>query len=256
MPSVSQKTGKYIPLRTTDESLSSEPEKDVEASSDSSFHDTRWKARWVSTAIASCITVAILLAISILGYLQTHNHASTSTASSPCQNPTMLQEWRSLSEDQQHYYINAALCLRNTPSKLHNDMALYEDFPFLHDVVGDYAHETAGFLTWHRYFIHLYESSLRDECGYKGSCFWIRYWDWSLDWKDLTRSPVFQNSPGFGGDSHFNSTPSAKAIVGGDRCVDDGPWAGMTVHWWTQSTPPHCLSRGFQDVTPMNDMGR
>lgn len=30
------------------------------------------------------------------------------------------------------------------------------------------AHETAAFLTWHRYFVHLYESILRDECDYKG----------------------------------------------------------------------------------------
>ena len=31
------------------------------------------------------------------------------------------------------------------------------------------AHGTAAFLTWHRYFIHLYESLLIDTCNYKGS---------------------------------------------------------------------------------------
>lgn len=85
--------------------------------------------------------------------------------------------------------------------------------------------------------------------------FGYRYWDWSLDWKDLSRSPVFHNASGFGGDSHPNSIISEEPIVGGDRCLDNGPWAGLVVHWWTQNAPPHCLSRGFKDVTPINDMG-
>jgi tyrosinase len=97
----------------------------------------------------------------------------------------MRHEWRNLSREQQHDYINAAQCLQHTPSKLHTGMSLYDDFPFLHDVVGDYgmyrhfsiscqltvfyaAHETAAFLTWHRYFIHLYEVTLKERCGYTG----------------------------------------------------------------------------------------
>jgi tyrosinase len=97
----------------------------------------------------------------------------------------MRHEWRNLSMEQQHDYINAAQCLQHIPSKLHTGMSLYDDFPFLHDVVGDYgmyrhfsiscqlivfyvAHETAAFLTWHRYFIHLYEVMLKEKCGYTG----------------------------------------------------------------------------------------
>lgn len=30
-------------------------------------------------------------------------------------------------------------------------------------------HYTATFLTWHRYYIHLFEEALRDECGYQGN---------------------------------------------------------------------------------------
>lgn len=71
----------------------------------------------------------------------------------------------------------------------------------------------------------------------------------------MHNSPVFRDAPGFGGNSHPKSPASEEAIVGGDRCIDDGPWAGMVVHWWTQSAPPHCLSRGFEDVIPMNGMG-
>lgn len=30
------------------------------------------------------------------------------------------------------------------------------------------AHDAAPFLPWHRYFIHLYELALREDCGYNG----------------------------------------------------------------------------------------
>ncbi|KAH6721421.1 hypothetical protein BKA61DRAFT_568007 [Leptodontidium sp. MPI-SDFR-AT-0119] len=153
----------------------------------------------------------------------------------------MRQEWSSLSKDKQHDYINAALCLRNTPSKLHLELLYMRIF------------RSSMMLLEITILCSLYESSLRSECGYKGS---VPYWDWSLDWKYLSQSPVFQNSPGFGYGGNLNSAPSKEAIVGGDGCVVEGPWAGMIVHWWTQSAPPYCLSRGFQDVKPMNEMGR
>ncbi|KAH8812840.1 hypothetical protein F5884DRAFT_786519 [Xylogone sp. PMI_703] len=178
---------------------------------------------------------------------------TVSTGSSSCRNPKRRHEWRTLSTKQQYEYLNALKCLQSVPSKLHPGMTLYDDFPFLHDVVGDYAHETAAFLTWHRYFIHLFERELKDKCGYTGG---LTYWDWTLDWEDLSRSPIFKSSPGFGGNSNPNSEPSKVAIVGGDRCLQDGPFAGTTVHWWTQEGQSHCLSRGFQDVVPIEEMGK
>lgn len=30
-------------------------------------------------------------------------------------------------------------------------------------------HYTGTFLSWHRYFIYLFEQALRDECGYQGN---------------------------------------------------------------------------------------
>lgn len=30
------------------------------------------------------------------------------------------------------------------------------------------AHDTAAFLPWHRYFIHVYEKALREQCAYSG----------------------------------------------------------------------------------------
>jgi tyrosinase len=58
--------------------------------------------------------------------------------SSSCQNPKLRQEWRTLSTEQQDDYINAVRCLQHIPSKLHPGMSLYDDFPFVHDVLGEY----------------------------------------------------------------------------------------------------------------------
>jgi tyrosinase len=81
-----------------------------------------------------------------------------------------------------------------------------------------------------------------------------RYWDWSLDSDNLSKSPIFQSSPGLGGDSHPSTSPSKVAIVGGDRCLKDGPFSDVVVHFWSQKGEPHCLSRGFEDVVPISQL--
>jgi tyrosinase len=70
----------------------------------------------------------------------------------------------------------------------------------------------------------------------------------------LSKSPVFDSS-GFGGDSKPHSAPSEEPIVGGDRCLREGPFADVVVHWWTKQGEAHCLSRGFQDVVPISKIG-
>lgn len=45
---------------------------------------------------------------------------------------------------------------------------------------------TGNFLYWHRYFIHTFETALRDECGYDG---YLPYWNWGKSALDLKNSP-------------------------------------------------------------------
>lgn len=56
-----------------------------------------------------------------------------------------------------------------------------------------------------RWFIHLFDISLRDNCGYRGP---TPYWDWSRDHADLFHSPIFEDSPeyGLGGTGDCDST--------------------------------------------------
>jgi tyrosinase len=102
-----------------------------------------------------------------------------------------------------------------------------------------YSHESALFLVWHRYFIHIYEKALKEQCNYSGH---LTYWDWTLDWENVTQSPVWDNDLGFGGNG-VAIPDSPTAISGG--CVADGPFAGLQVQYYNETYGPHCLSRGF-----------
>lgn len=104
----------------------------------------------------------------------------------------------------------------------------------------------AQFLPWHRYFIHLYKTSLQDECGYRGS---MPYWDWTIDSKDMSKSPIFSKDKirGFGGNGvrggFVNSgRPNPLTI-----CVLDRAFNNLTVQYYDQTSRPHCLNRGFND---------
>ena len=82
-----------------------------------------------------------------------------------------------------------------------------------------------------------------------------RYWDWTLDWEHPTAAPVFDANHGFGGDSSPDTGASREVIVGEDRCVVDGPFAGIVVHWYGAQDYPHCLSRGFHDKVEFDEIG-
>ena len=86
-----------------------------------------------------------------------------------CQNPTTRREWRSLNASQQQDYINAIQCLMSKPSQLEPETYRYDDFVYTHTKEGTTSHYAAAFLAWHRFFIHLYEKALKNECGFQGS---------------------------------------------------------------------------------------
>lgn len=64
--------------------------------------------------------------------------SSTHSSHTLCHNPDTRREWRSLGLDQKHEYLEAVQCLRHIPSALNPNMSLYDDFPYLHNTIGDY----------------------------------------------------------------------------------------------------------------------
>jgi tyrosinase len=109
--------------------------------------------------------------------------------------------------------------------------------------VGYYTHDSAPFLPWHRYFLHIYETTLRSKCNYTGS---LVYWDWTLDWEHLERAPVFDPNPatGFGTDGDVHGTITVGKT---GRCVIDGAFNDIEASYYDVNHHPHCLSRGFRD---------
>lgn len=123
-------------------------------------------------------------------------------------------------------------------------------------------------LPWHRYFLHLYEKALRNECGYDG---YLPYWDWPKYLEDPSKSSIFDGSEySFSGDGEavphgtLNLTtpggpPPGVFIIrppgSGGGCVQGGPFENLTLHVDAtndgSSTPiriferPRCLKRDF-----------
>lgn len=212
--------------------------------------------RWmlVSAGVLAILGVLILIAFLTVPQLSTavsqhtpNNDApaavqDTSEATKSC---PIRREWRTLTPNDQQSYISAVLCLLHTTSTLfpsNTAKTAYSDFPWIHSRVGYFTHSSAPFLPWHRYFLHVYETTLREKCGYEGS---LVYWDWTLDSDAVEKSPVFDAETGFGGDGEVGGEIT---VSNTGRCVVDGPFAGVEVEYHDVKYMPHCLSRGFRDL--------
>lgn len=60
------------------------------------------------------------------------------------------------------------------------------------------------------------------------------YWDWSLDWEDITKAPIWDPVIGFGGNGNESD---AESIHG--HCVTDGPFARLEVLYVEQIPYSH-----------------
>ena len=94
-------------------------------------------------------------------------------------------------------YIQAIKCLHELPSKIDPAKApgarsRYDDFEAAHIINTQLIHATGLFLPWHRWFVQLFETALRDECGYSG---YQPYWDWAR-YVDLSTesNPLYDGS--------------------------------------------------------------
>ncbi|KAM0205509.1 hypothetical protein ACHAPA_008863 [Fusarium lateritium] len=75
------------------------------------------------------------------------------------------------------------------------------------------------------------------------------YWDWTLDSKDMSKSPVFSKDKarGFGGNGLNGGLVSPSRPNPLTMCVLDGSFNNFTVQYYDGASRPHCLNRGFND---------
>ncbi|KAK0384155.1 hypothetical protein NLU13_8244 [Sarocladium strictum] len=154
-------------------------------------------------------------------------------------NARVRRDWEHMSRCERKQYIKAVKCLWTLPA-VDTDFSAaqnyYDEFVAIHANLTDLIHGTANFFTWHRYLIHLWEETLRDECGYRGA---LPYWNWYKYQSALHLSPVFDGS-----DTSFGSTGKYfkhnGSLVGsrtvwlppgeGGGCIKDGPFVGYTIN--------------------------
>ncbi|KAH8881179.1 Di-copper centre-containing protein [Thozetella sp. PMI_491] len=164
---------------------------------------------------------------------------------SPCREPAIRREWRSLEAREREDFLSAVLCLYEKRSLFPDRGSMYDDIVFVHQYsgqAGDLAHKHPSFLPWHRWFIHEFERTLQDECGYEGQ---LPYWDWTVDWQDLAGSSIWDNELGFGSQDDRKVGVSVPGETAGEKCVS-GPFKDVKLLHFNLTVRPHCLSRQFQ----------
>ncbi|CAF9929908.1 MAG: hypothetical protein GOMPHAMPRED_005511 [Gomphillus americanus] len=222
-------------------------------------------------------------------YQSTYEKNTLKSLSGSCKYPTVRKAWGNLAASEKKDYIKAVKCLAKTPTKLSLSKVpgarnQIDDFAWTHIENTDIIHVSAFLLPWHRHYIWLYEQTLRNDCGYKGS---LPYWKWEHFADDQKVSPVFQ-----AGDDSFGTNgvyvphgavtntyvglpapgiSSVRPPGNGGGCVTNGAFGNQT--GWTlnlgpvslnttknaanntygQQFNPRCLNRDFlQEISSEN----
>ncbi|KAI0168044.1 hypothetical protein BJ166DRAFT_496312 [Pestalotiopsis sp. NC0098] len=198
-------------------------------------------------------------------YVSSWNVSNTCTS----ENVVVRREWATLTSGERLEYIDAVKCLMNTEpitplSAAPGVRSRFDDFGALHVNKTSMIHWTSYFFTWHRYYTWLYESALRDECGYSGT---QPYWDWSST-NTIAEHPLFDGTAtsmsGNGAPTNHTSiiylpTPdvinSTLPSGSGGGCLTSGPFVNFTVTLGPHGAPlsdglqfnERCLTRDFRD---------
>jgi len=146
------------------------------------------------------------------------------------------KDFDSMQPAERKAYTDAIKCIASKPSQL--DQTLYPaainryfDYAVTHVNQTRVVHLDGFFLTWHRYYLHLFEKDLEETCGYTGA---FPYWNWPATADNLHGSAVFDGSDySMSGDGvYVDSGPVVLSPTlslphgSGGGCVSSGPVAG------------------------------
>lgn len=151
-----------------DEDKAGEPSRPVAWSRVSDRRISPWA--WMLGACA-LVGIGVTSTTAAIKSAQAHQAVAKGCPGTPaptCSRPAIRREWRTLGRSDRNAYIAAVQCLSTQPSKVHTNGSLYDDFPRVHQATAPTAHKAAPFLPWHRYFVHAYETALKEQCGYAG----------------------------------------------------------------------------------------
>lgn len=134
-------------------------------------------------------------------------------AATPCENPKVRVEWDRLKESEKEEFLKAVRCLMNKKEPFDGVPELpsiWHTLAWVHNEGKALIHGTDQFLPWHRYYIYMLETLLKDQCSYGGPIPWWYEPDYA---GDLADASLF--SPEYFGTLH-------PKINGRTTCVTDG----------------------------------
>ncbi|KAK5275218.1 hypothetical protein LTR40_013416, partial [Exophiala xenobiotica] len=167
-------------------------------------------------SLLSFVTATALLSSAVSAVpVNTHNARTPSPQwadwTQPCtsENIKTRVDFNNMAPADRKAYTDAVKCLMGQPSQL--DQTLYPaatnrymDYAVIHVNRTQYVHLDAFFLTWHRYFLWLYETDLEQTCGYTGA---FPYWNFAETADDPHKYPIFDGSEySMSGDGLYNNT--------------------------------------------------
>ncbi|KAH8976448.1 Di-copper centre-containing protein [Lactarius deliciosus] len=197
--------------------------------------------------VPKVVVVVFAIILSIIGAL--------SKKACQCTKPSVRREWRAFSAQEKAAWIRAVNCLSHLPHDpaltatvdpsislippINASGSYYDDFVYTHMDLNTRIHFTGLFLPWHRWYVYLFENTLKSKCGYTGVS---PYWNWTIDAPDLFESSFWKDSnpqSGLGGWGN----PKA------DYSVPDGGFRKLHVSY----PSPHTVRRNFT-LRPFKDL--
>ncbi|KAN0111711.1 Di-copper centre-containing protein [Russula decolorans] len=190
--------------------------------------------------LACILSIALVFVWSVVG-------VSCSYGPGPCTKPAVRKEWRAFSASEKAEWIRAVNCLSRQPHDpsltpsvdpsvslippVNASGSYYDDLVYMHMDLNTRIHLTGQFLPWHRWYVYVFEQSLKNKCGYTGVS---PYWNWTIDAPDFYESSFWKDSDpqsGLGGWGDSNA----------DFSVPDGGFNGLHLSY----PSPHTLRRNF-----------
>ena len=115
---------------------------------DDDIPDPKQAARVSRAKVLSCAALVCLFVLGLViwvgvGFGGLHRKTSSTGSGTPtppstrCGKQRLRREWRSLQTHEKREYIEAVKCISTKPSAISENATAYDDFPYIHSVVGE-----------------------------------------------------------------------------------------------------------------------
>ncbi|KAK4466869.1 tyrosinase-like protein [Cladorrhinum samala] len=160
-------------------------------------------------------------------------HAVPKPAASQSCTQNVRVEWNNMADADKLSYVQSVKCLMNAAplGVWANATSIWDEITWVHDQLSERIHGVDTFLPWHRYYLHMLKTLLRQQCSYAGPMPW---------WRETDYTGNFAGS-GLFTPEYFGSLPPLSDTAEG-TCITDGAFANTTI--LVGPDGPTCLSRG------------